>query len=162
MFSVDPLVEPITDEELNKEVFMESTTVSSTTITDDQLNREVNSESTVQTKMPEFTNPTKTTKHRQTTTQIPPSTIDTWKEMTPESATKFTPITTKSPLLRNKMAPVFLDYSNRRNKPVRIEAFNAKGNFYLYAHHNQNKKEKKGNGNFVHIGYSFFFCFFPY
>jgi hypothetical protein len=76
--------------------------------------------------MPEFTKPIKTTRTRHTTPKTP-TTTDGWKEMSKESFTDFSQLTTEPSIAKNKMAPVFLDYSNRKKKPVRIEAYNARG-----------------------------------
>jgi hypothetical protein len=104
------------------------TTLEPQPITEDQLDREVTS--VLSTKMPEFTNPTKQARTRHTTPR-PSTTTDGWQEMTKETATEFSQPTTESSIFKNKMAPVFLDYSNRKKKPVRIEAFNAKGKYFI-------------------------------
>lgn len=97
------------------------TTIEPQPITGDQLDKEVEP-----TQMPEFTKPTKTTRTRHTT---PSPSTEGWKEMSNEVATESSPPTTEPSIVKNKMAPIFLDYSSRKKKPVRIEAFNAKGKF---------------------------------
>lgn len=57
--------------------------------------------------------------------------IDEWHEMTPINKASNRPPgpTTPSPLMRDELARVFLDYSmrNRRRKPVRVEIANSRG-----------------------------------
>jgi cytochrome c biogenesis protein ResB len=102
------LSEPISDDELDKEIGLEESISESTVITNDQLDKEVVTHHP-STKMPEFTKSTKRSEE--------------WKEMKPTTETEVKITTTQSSQLKNKMAPVFLGKTICNTKTTNFRLF---------------------------------------